>query len=299
MTACPSSFSLERLLVAESEQAWVIAQHVRQCARCTSRLEDMKRTAAAFARSSHASPARLGFEQADRRWKHRAAAVVATPLIVVGLVALSLVRAPSQDTGLAVAGPARVAEQPSVAAPSVGAVETAHQEREGAPVVQIAEAPRQTRPAKTRNTAPASPPPDVATRVPRKDDQDDFAMAFGSPSERAVPAEPRKHEVYIPPAAGAQERETLSQSDIMEVVFANKGALSRCAEEQHKREPGVTGKLLMRWAISRAGRTSEVRVASAEFKDTYMATCVGGVIKGMTFPRSRTAPEPVTFPFKF
>jgi hypothetical protein len=61
----------------------------------------------------------------------------------------------------------------------------------------------------------------------------------------------------------------------------------------------VSGKLVMRWNIQTSGKTSAIAVVTEEFKGTYMATCVSGLIKGWTFPRHKVAGEPVQFPFKF
>ena len=61
----------------------------------------------------------------------------------------------------------------------------------------------------------------------------------------------------------------------------------------------MSGKLVMKWTIQTSGRTSNVSVVTDEFKGTYMATCVGGVIKGMSFPKHKKQGEPVQFPFKF
>jgi hypothetical protein len=55
----------------------------------------------------------------------------------------------------------------------------------------------------------------------------------------------------------------------------------------------------MKWSIQTSGKVSNVGVVTEEFKGTYMAGCVGGVIKAMTFPRHKKAGEPVQFPFKF
>jgi hypothetical protein len=85
----------------------------------------------------------------------------------------------------------------------------------------------------------------------------------------------------------------------MEVVLANKPSLAKCVEEQKKREPGVTGKLVMKWQIQTSGKTSQVSVVTDEFKGTYMAGCVGGLIKGWVFPRHKNQGEPIQFPFKF
>lgn len=133
---------------------------------------------------------------------------------------------------------------------------------------------------------------------------DDFDTAFGTgskPAKEEPKSDGKKAGGYIPPApgGGGDVKEALEQSDIMEVVLANKGALGKCVEEQRKKDPGTSGKLLMKWQIQTSGRTSNVTVASEEFKGTPIATCVGTLIKGMAFPKHKKQGEPITFPFKF
>ena len=94
-------------------------------------------------------------------------------------------------------------------------------------------------------------------------------------------------------------KEELGQADVFEVVSGYKPALAKCVEEQRKKEPGVTGKLVMKWNIQTSGKTSNVSVQSEEFKSTYMAGCVGGLIKSWTFPKHKVAGDPIVFPFKF
>jgi len=139
-------------------------------------------------------------------------------------------------------------------------------------------------------------------------EDDDFASAFGSdvkkaPKEDTTTSKPDKKPAgYIPPAPGgsaADVKNSLEQGDIMEVVLANKGALGKCVEEQRKKDPGTSGKLLMKWTIQTSGKTSNVGVVSEEFKGTPIAGCVGALIKGMQFPRHKVQGEPITFPFKF
>jgi hypothetical protein len=55
----------------------------------------------------------------------------------------------------------------------------------------------------------------------------------------------------------------------------------------------------MKWSILASGKTSNVSVVSEEFKGTVMASCVGSLIKGMTFPKSKNPGDPIVFPFKF
>jgi predicted Zn finger-like uncharacterized protein len=153
--------------------------------------------------------------------------------------------------------------------------------------------------------AETEPAPE-AKKTGGKGDEDGFNEAFGGGSDRKgdksaeSPKKPR--EVYIPPApgSGGDIKEELGQSDIFEVVVASKPALAKCVEEQHKKDPGLSGKLVMKWTVLTSGRTSNISVASDEFKGSSIASCIQGLVKGWVFPKSKKQmAEPVQFPFKF
>ncbi|SEN25537.1 MJ0042 family finger-like domain-containing protein [Stigmatella aurantiaca] len=131
---------------------------------------------------------------------------------------------------------------------------------------------------------------------------DDFDALFGS-SKKTEPKKAAEStpSTYIPPApgSGGSVREQLAQSDVMEVVLANRPAIVKCVNEQKKREPGSSGKLVMRWVIQTSGRTTAVAVRTEEFRKTYLATCISGLIKGWTFPKHRKQGDPIDFPFTF
>lgn len=111
---------------------------------------------------------------------------------------------------------------------------------------------------------------------------------------------PAKHSVDIPPApGGSTAQESLFPSDIMEVAIANKGAVAACAEAQHKLDPSLSGKLVLRWTIGLDGRVLKVEVVSKEFEHTHIAQCVMRLVKTWQFPRHTRLGDPVTFPFKF
>jgi Ca-activated chloride channel family protein len=133
-----------------------------------------------------------------------------------------------------------------------------------------------------------------------KGGDDEFAAAFGGGGSDEKRKE--KRDVYIPPAPGSAAndvKDSLGQSDIMEVVKGNVPAIQGCFEKQREKEPGLSGKLVMKWSIETSGRTSHVEVVSEEFKDTYVAACIRGLIKSWKFPRTKTRGDPVVFPFKF
>jgi hypothetical protein len=93
--------------------------------------------------------------------------------------------------------------------------------------------------------------------------------------------------------------EKLGQSDIMAVVVANKPAIMKCVGDQKKKDPGVSGRLVMRWSIQTSGKTTGVAVKTDEFKKTYMASCISGLIRGWNFPKHRKQGDPIDFPFIF
>ncbi|MHB8874317.1 MAG: adventurous gliding motility protein GltJ [Myxococcaceae bacterium] len=167
---------------------------------------------------------------------------------------------------------------------------------------------REPSPPPAARVAAADPPP---SKAPVEEPSgDDFDKEFGGggssskPEKAAAKPAARSGSVYIPPAPGsgsaaASIPDSLGQSDIIGVVLSNKPALARCMDEQKKKDPGTSGKLVMRWTILPSGKTTAVSCRTDEFKTTYMASCLGGLIKGWSFPRHKQQGEPIEFPFKF
>ena len=165
--------------------------------------------------------------------------------------------------------------------------------------------PRNAVAAKEKDEPAPAPAPSRAEPKKSGGGDDDFESAFGvsKKSEPAAKEEPKKapKDVYVPPAPGGAggAKETLEQSDIMETVLAHKAELLKCTQEQKAKEPGVSGKLVLKWTVQTSGKVTNVGVVSEEFKGTYMASCVGALVKTFVFPRHKVQHEPVQFPFKF
>ena len=95
-------------------------------------------------------------------------------------------------------------------------------------------------------------------------------------------------------------KETLSKTDILTVVKANKGDISRCVAEQRKKDATkAEGVIKMKFTIKKDGKTSGVSVDSADLADAYIGKCLVRSIQGWKF-ESYTGDElkPITFPFK-
>lgn len=173
--------------------------------------------------------------------------------------------------------------------------------------------------AKSEDEVAVSPPvkkevvreerPSKAIVEPKGTD-DEFADMFGEkkPKKEEVKAVSGNNEgrtrksIYIPPAVGSAAtnvQDKLGNSDIIAGVQGNVGAIKKCAQEQKAKDASISGKIVMRWTIQTSGRTSNVSVKSDQFKGAYIGSCLGQVIKGMTFPKHKTQGPPVDFPFTF
>ncbi|WP_224368444.1 adventurous gliding motility protein GltJ [Hyalangium versicolor] len=144
--------------------------------------------------------------------------------------------------------------------------------------------------------------PEPATKKSDDGLDDDFDDLFGKKEKKETKSNSgSSSSVYIPPepGSGSNVQDKLGQSDIMAVVVANKPAIMKCVGEQRKRDPDISGKLVMHWTIQTSGKTSGVSVVSDEFKKTYMASCITGLIKGWTFPKHKKQGDPIDFPFTF
>jgi predicted Zn finger-like uncharacterized protein len=212
---------------------------------------------------------------------------------------------PSTAPATAPSAPAAAATPPAVAAvtppPPAAAEPAAAKPAEPArtePAVARQEPSRA--PSKPR-PAPSEPVASASRQKPEPAADDDFDALFGSKKPEPKKAAESTPSTYIPPApgSGGSMREQLAQSDVMEVVLANRPAIVKCVNEQKKREPGSSGKLVMRWVIQTSGKTTAVAVRTEEFRKTYLATCISGLIKGWTFPKHRKQGDPIDFPFTF
>jgi predicted Zn finger-like uncharacterized protein len=231
-----------------------------------------------------------------------AAAAPTTPAPGTAVAAALATPAPATPTAAAPTTPAPAA--PVAAAPTP------------APATEPAK-PAETVVAKVERggTTTRRPPAPVQPAAPRPEerqparaerpssndgDSDDFDELFGTKKSKPEPKpQEARLTTYVPPEPGGSTPERLQQSDIMAVVLANKPAIIKCVNEQKKKDPALSGKLVMRWTIQTSGKTTAVSCRTDEFRSTYMASCISGLIKGWSFPRHKKQGEPIDFPFTF
>jgi len=104
--------------------------------------------------------------------------------------------------------------------------------------------------------------------------------------------------VYVPPDP-TKPAASLAQSDIFNVVLANKGDISACATAQRPPTSGSGGRVVLRWSILPSGRVGEVVTETASLQGTPLARCIEGKVRAWTFPKHQVSGGPVRFPFVF
>ena len=235
----------------------------------------------------------------------------------------------AQNTATPAPGTAQPATTAPATAPAVAAAGTPGTTPTANPVTPPpAEPVKPAEPAKTepqqvaKAEVPAKRPPTPVSRPqPAREEEpvvrskpqparsggsadDEFDELFGTKkpsSSKSDTVSANGRTAYIPPepGGGGAAQEKLGQSDIMQVVLANKPAIIKCVNEQKKKDPGLSGKLVMRWTIQTNGKTKNVSCQTSEFRTTYMATCISGLIKGWSFPKHKVQGDPIDFPFTF
>ncbi|MFN0062610.1 MAG: AgmX/PglI C-terminal domain-containing protein [Myxococcaceae bacterium] len=204
------------------------------------------------------------------------------------------VDSPPQPPALPPGPPPVVAAVP----PPVGAVEPPKAGELAALSKPRRERARRTEPGEATSPRASSPRDEPAFG----NSDDEFAREFGVAADAPVApvAKKKPKNVVVPPPPGSAELpETLGTSDVMQAVLAHRPEIVRCVEEQKKRDPGLSGTLVVRWTVQTNGTARGVSAQNSEFKSTYLAGCIVNLVKGWTFPKHRQQGDPIDFPFKF
>jgi hypothetical protein len=115
-------------------------------------------------------------------------------------------------------------------------------------------------------------------------------FALGASAQLSLPSNP---------LGGGKEKENLSKSDINLVVLSNKSAIDKCQDEHKKKEPKVSGNLLVRFEIEPSGKTSKVSTVSTQFKGSTFEKCVSDQIRNWTFPKHKNKGKPIDQAYSF
>jgi len=77
------------------------------------------------------------------------------------------------------------------------------------------------------------------------------------------------------------------------------GAIRGCYERELKRNPGLKGKVVVRFNITPAGRAGDVRIEENTLGSPEVASCISGLMRSWIFPFKPPDEVPVQYPFLF
>lgn len=128
-------------------------------------------------------------------------------------------------------------------------------------------------------------------------------LGFSKDAPKYKPEDPRsKRSVYIPPEPGKELPESLSTSDVMQVVSSHKEAIVSCIEAHKPAHTSDSGRdrFVVRWRVLPTGDAVDALVETEGLQGTPFARCIEGQVRSWKFPQHRVqSREPVRFPFTY
>ncbi len=103
----------------------------------------------------------------------------------------------------------------------------------------------------------------------------------------------------VPDEAKLRLPSSLNQRQITSVVNRNLERIQFCYDTQLRRNPNLSGKVLVNFSISGNGRISTVKIKTPKFRGTYLEGCVRKTMKIWRFPKFSGEPIEVDYPFIF
>ncbi len=100
-----------------------------------------------------------------------------------------------------------------------------------------------------------------------------------------------------------EQRETVADSQkltsvqIRLVIRRNARRVKKCFEKQLKRDPNVSGKLLVTARVQPSGKITKVGVGPEKFHGTYLEECLTKEVLRWRFPSFKGEPYDLTFPY--
>ena len=91
----------------------------------------------------------------------------------------------------------------------------------------------------------------------------------------------------------------LDPNMVAKEVRSRLGAIKACYERALKRNPNLSGKVVIHWTITQAGTVSGVDVEQDTLGDAEVASCIKSLIARWRFPAPSGGSVDVSFPFVF
>lgn len=138
------------------------------------------------------------------------------------------------------------------------------------PVIEASPAVPPPSPSPAPQPEPSSPPAVVAEAAPAS-----------TPAEEPVPEEP-------------DWRDALTA-----VMKTKKGVLRACYEAELKKDPKLTGKLVLAFSVTPEGRVGEASIEDSTLPNPAVGACIITMMRGVRFPFRPEEELHVQFPFAF
>ena len=141
---------------------------------------------------------------------------------------------------------------------------------------------------------------EVGPRVPRGLDLAamgiDMSTSGGDPLAMSTPGM-SKVEVVPDKRGPATGPGRLTNVQIRMVIRRHARPVKKCLEKQLKRDPSVSGKLLVIARVKPNGKVQRVRIEPPKFHGTYLQECLLKEVKRWTFPSFEGEAYDLTFPY--
>lgn len=92
---------------------------------------------------------------------------------------------------------------------------------------------------------------------------------------------------------------TLSKVEIARVIRSFWYQIRYCYEVQLRKNPKLSGKIVVRWTIATSGKVSSARVASTTMNNKRVEGCLVRRVMRWTFPKPKGGPVFISYPFIF
>ncbi len=98
--------------------------------------------------------------------------------------------------------------------------------------------------------------------------------------------------------ATSEVRGSIDREEIRRVVIAHVNEVQRCYEQGLKRQPGLEGRVVLKFLIGKTGTVTAVTVAQTTMNDRQVEQCMVGAATKWTFPKPKGEGD-VTFVYPF
>jgi hypothetical protein len=150
---------------------------------------------------------------------------------------------------------------------------------------------------KPKEVAPPPPPPEPKPPPSRKRKKSGSLLDFEDEAAFSNVTGSKDPVKKAPPPPVKKELPPLSNADVLGVMRQHIAEFKACNRKQKEIDPSVKGKMVVSFIVSPSGKVSSVKVTTARFKKTFVATCISKVIRQLGFPKFGGKPKKVPFPF--